>query len=152
MLALILLPSKVVATSLLPELMVILSEFLTLVLLVVLHSPALAPLHLTSKTIDGLETTPTEYSKCSVGCSSITINGDVIPLGGNATVAGGGGGGSGDVTLNGVQSLTNKTISGNLNTLTNIAKSSIKQEHRYISINGTQVELGGTLTLVVLVM
>ena len=76
---------------------------------------------------------------------SITINGDVILLGGSATIAGGGGGGSGDVTLNGVQSLTNKTISGNLNTLTNIANSSLTNSEVYI--NGQTLALGGSLTV-----
>ena len=97
---------------------------------------------LSNKTISGNANTLTDIPNSALANSSITINGDVIPLGGSATIAGGGGGGSGDVTTNGTQTLTNKTISGINNTLLSIDKTSLKSEHRYISINGTQVELG----------
>tara|TARA_A100001234_G_scaffold121352_1_gene106404 strand:- start:3150 stop:4991 length:1842 start_codon:yes stop_codon:yes gene_type:complete len=100
---------------------------------------------LTNKTIDGLENTLLNIQNAQLANSSITINGDVIPLGGSATIAGGGGGGSGDVTLNGIQTLTNKTISGNLNTLTNIGNSSLTNSEVYI--NGQTLALGGSLTV-----
>ena len=97
---------------------------------------------LSNKTISGNANTLTDIPNSALANSSITINGQVIALGGTATIAGGGGGGSGDVTTNGTQTLTNKTISGINNTLLSIDKTSLKSEHRYISINGTQVELG----------
>jgi hypothetical protein len=50
------------------------------------------------------------------------------------------------VTLASIQTLTNKTISGADNTLTNIANGSLTNSS--ITINGTSVSLGGTRTLV----
>lgn len=68
----------------------------------------------------------------------------------NATVTGGGsggsggGGGTGDVTLSGIQTLTNKTMSGLNNTFTNIPNSALVNP--YIQINGAPVYLGGSIT------
>jgi hypothetical protein len=65
-----------------------------------------------------------------------------------------GGGTSGDVTLSidstvatltGSQILTNKTISGSNNTLSNIGNSSLTNSS--ITINGSSVSLGGSVTL-----
>ncbi len=95
---------------------------------------------LLNKDIDGNNNTISNIANDSLVNSGITINDTLVQLGGSITVAGGGGGG--DVTGSSVTTFTNKTISGINNTLLSIDKSSIKQEHRYISINGTQVELG----------
>jgi hypothetical protein len=51
----------------------------------------------------------------------------------------------GDVTLNGTQTLTNKTISGSSNTLTAIANGSLTNSA--ITINGSPVSLGGSVTI-----
>lgn len=67
----------------------------------------------------------------------------------NATVTGGGtggGGGTGDVTLSGIQTLTNKTMSGLNNTFTNLPNSALTNP--YIQINGSPVYLGGSVTFV----
>ncbi len=58
------------------------------------------------------------------GTNIKTINGVSI-LGSGDLVIAGGGGGTGDVTTNGSQVLSNKTISGDSNTLLNIPKSSV---------------------------
>jgi len=92
-----------------------------------------------NKDIDGNNNTISNIGNNSLTYSYITINGQNISLGGSVEIAGGGGG---DVTSNSTTTFTNKTISGINNTLQSIDKSSIKAEHRYISINGTQVELG----------
>jgi hypothetical protein len=54
--------------------------------------------------------------------------------------------GAGEVTLNGVETLTNKTISGANNTLSNIGNSSLTNST--ITVNGTSVALGGSVTIV----
>ena len=54
-------------------------------------------------------------------------------------------GANGDVTLNGVQTLTNKTISGSSNTLSSIGNSSLVNSS--ITVNGTPVSLGGSVTI-----
>lgn len=52
---------------------------------------------------------------------------------------------AGKVSLNGSEVLTNKTISGSSNTLTNIPNSALTNSS--ITINGAPVSLGGTLTI-----
>jgi hypothetical protein len=54
-------------------------------------------------------------------------------------------GATGDVTTTGVQTLTNKTISGASNTLSNIANASLTNSS--ITINGTSVSLGASVTI-----
>ena len=76
--------------------------------------------------------------------SSITINGTPVALGGSITIATSGGG-TGDLTSTGVATLTNKTISGSSNTITNIPNSALVNSS--ISINGTPVALGTDFTV-----
>lgn len=52
---------------------------------------------------------------------------------------------TGDVTLNGSQTLTNKTISGANNTLSNIGNSSLTNSS--VTVNGTSISLGGSGTV-----
>jgi hypothetical protein len=93
---------------------------------------------LTNKTISGSSNTLTNIPNNALTNSYITINGSQIQLGGSVTIAGGGG--SGDLTASGIATLTNKSISGSTNTLTNIPNSALVNDS--ISINGTPVELG----------
>lgn len=98
---------------------------------------------LTNKTISGSNNTFSNIPNSALTNNSITINGTAVPLGGNITVAGGGG--SGDLTATGIATLTNKTISGSNNTLINIPNSALTNS--FISINGTQVQLGTNFTV-----
>ena len=100
--------------------------------------------------------------------SAITINGSSVSLGGSITVTATasnaltiGTGLSGTsyngsapvtiaidssvVTLNGAQTLTNKTISGSSNTLSNIGNSSLTNSS--VTYNGSTVSLGGSATI-----
>jgi len=94
---------------------------------------------LTNKTISGTNNTFTNIPNSALVNAGITINGTLIPLGGSTTISGGGGG-SGDLTAAGIATLTNKTISGSNNTLTNIANASLTNP--FIRINGNVVNLG----------
>ena len=100
---------------------------------------------LTNKTISGSNNTLTNIPNSALTNNSITINGTAVPLGGSITVQGSGGSGSGDVTLTGIQTLTNKTISGSSNTLTNIPNSALT--NAFIRINGNLVNLGDNYTV-----
>ena len=95
---------------------------------------------LTNKTLDfslNSNNTATNIPNSALVNSVITINGSTVPLGGSITVSGGGGGGS---SANTIETLTNKTISGNNNTITDLPNSALTNNS--ISINGTEVELG----------
>ena len=122
---------------------------------------------LTNKTISGANNTLTNIGNSSLTNSSITINGNSVSLGGSTTVtatasnpltigtglSGASYNGSTPVTiaidstvatLTGVQTLTNKTISGASNTLSNIGNSSLTNSS--ITIGSTSVSLGGSIT------
>ncbi len=98
---------------------------------------------LTNKTISGANNTLTNISNSSLINNSITINGTSVPLGGSIEVAASGG--SGDLTASGIATLTNKTISGSNNTITNLPNNSLTNP--FIKINGSQVNLGENFTV-----
>jgi hypothetical protein len=124
---------------------------------------------LTYKSISGSTNTLSNIGNASLTNSAITVNGTSISLGGSATItavapnpltigtglSGTSYNGSAAVTiaidstvatLTGNQTLTNKTISGNDNTLSNIANSSLTNSS--VTYNGVAVALGasGTIT------
>lgn len=124
---------------------------------------------LTNKTISGASNTLSNIGNASLTNSAITINGSSVSLGGSVTVTATasnaltiGTGLSGTsyngstpvtiaidstvVTLTGAQALTNKTISGSNNTLSNIANASLTNSS--VTYNGVTVALGasGTIT------
>lgn len=121
----------------------------------------------TGTSINGSTNTLTNIANGSLTNSSITINGSTVSLGGTITVTATSSGtltigtglsgtsynGSSNVTiaidstvatLTGTQTLTNKTIDGASNTLTNIANGSLTNSS--ITIGSTSVSLGGTIT------
>lgn len=98
---------------------------------------------LTNKTISGITNTLSNISNASLVNSGITINNELVPLGGTITIVGGGS--SGGLTASGIDTLSNKTISALNNTITNIGNSSLVNPS--ISINGTAVPLGTNFTV-----
>lgn len=98
---------------------------------------------LTNKTISGTNNTLANIPNSALTNSSITINGTTVSLGGSITVAGGGG--NGDLTASGIATLTNKTISGSNNTITDLPNSALTNP--FIRINGNQVQLGQNYTV-----
>jgi len=124
---------------------------------------------LTNKTISGADNTLSNIGNSSLTNSAITINGSTVSLGGSVTVTatatnaltigtgltGTSYNGSAPVTiaidstvatLTGTQTLTNKSISGSTNTLTNIPNSALTNSS--VTIGTTGIALGGTsLTL-----
>ena len=123
---------------------------------------------LTNKTISGTSNTLTDIGNASLTNSSVTINGTSISLGGSQTIAavnpnaltigtglsGTSYDGSSAVTVaidstvattSGTQTLTNKTISGTSNTITDIANNSLSNSS--VTINTNSLSLGGSLTL-----
>ena len=124
---------------------------------------------LTNKTIDASLNTLSNIPNSALSFSSVTINGSSVSLGGSITVTATasqpltiGTGLSGTsyngstavtiaidstvATLSGLQTLTNKTISGANNTLSNIGNSSLTNSS--VTFNGVTVALGasGTIT------
>jgi len=127
------------------------------------------PTTLTGKSISGATNTLTAIPNASLDNSAITINGSSVSLGGSVTVTatasnaltigtgltGTSYNGSAAVTiaidstvatLTGAQTLTNKTISGSSNTLTNIANASLTNSA--VTVGTTAISLGASsLTL-----
>ena len=122
---------------------------------------------LTNKTISGSSNTLSNIGNSSLTNSSVTYNGVAVALGASGTISAAnpyaltiGTGLSGTsydgsaavtiaidstvATLTGTQTLTNKTISGASNTLSNIGNSSLTNSS--ITIGSTSVSLGGTIT------
>lgn len=122
---------------------------------------------LTNKTISGASNTLSNIGNASLTNSSVTINGSAVSLGGSATVTANttnaltiGTGLSGTsfnggsavtiaidstvATLTGSQTLTNKTISGSSNTLSNIANASLTNSS--ITFGSTAQALGSTVS------
>jgi hypothetical protein len=119
---------------------------------------------LTNKTISGSSNTLSNIANSSLTNSSITVNGTAVSLGGSISVgtvtsitagtglSGGTITGSGTIaidstvaTLTGTQTLTNKTISGASNTLSNIGNASLTNSS--VTVNGTAISLGGSATV-----
>jgi len=123
------------------------------------------PTTLTGKSISGASNTLSNIGNASLTNSAITINGSSVSLGGSVTVtatassaltigtglSGTSYNGSSAVTiaidstvatLTGAQTLTNKTISGSSNTLSNIANASLTNSQ--ITLGTTNIALGGT--------
>lgn len=94
---------------------------------------------LSNKTISGSTNTLINIPNSALTNSFININGTQVSLGGSITVSGGGGSASATETL------TNKTISGNENTLTNIPNSALLNP--VVIINGTTVPLGSSFNV-----
>jgi hypothetical protein len=123
---------------------------------------------LTNKSISGATNTLTAIGNDSLTNSAVTVNGTSISLGGSQTItaanpnaltigtglSGSSYDGSGAVTVaidstvattSGTQTLTNKTISGTSNTITDIANNSLANSS--VTINTNSLSLGGSLTL-----
>lgn len=124
---------------------------------------------LTNKTISGSSNTLTNIGNGSLTNSSVTINGSTVSLGGSTTItatasnaltigtglSGTSYNGSAPVTiaidstvatLTGSQTLTNKSISGSTNTLTNIPNSALTNSA--VTVGTTAISLGASsLTL-----
>ena len=96
-----------------------------------------------NKSIDGNTNTLSNISNLALVNDYITINGEDITLGGSVTISGGGGGGSSNPSA--IETFTNKTMSGANNTFSDIANTSLTNDS--VFINGTEVELGGSLTV-----
>jgi hypothetical protein len=96
----------------------------------------------TNKSIDGSSNTLSNISNLSLVNDYITINGENITLGGSVNISGGEGGSS---NPSAIETFTNKTMSGANNTFSDIANTSLTNDS--VFINGTEVELGGSLTV-----
>ena len=122
---------------------------------------------LTNKTISGASNVLTNIGNSSLTNSSVTFNGQTVSLGSSGTITANttnaltiGTGLSGTsfnggsavtiaidstvATLDGIQTFTNKSISGSTNTLTNIPNSALTNSS--LTIGSTSISLGGTAT------
>ena len=122
---------------------------------------------LTNKTISGSSNTLSNIGNGSLTNSSVTYNGQTVALGSSATITASttnpltigtgltgtsfNGGSAVTVaidstvaTLSGIQTLTNKSISGSTNTLTNIPNSALTNSS--LTVGSTAISLGGTAT------
>ena len=131
-------------------------------------------LTLSNKSISGASNTLTSIPNSALTNNTITINGNTVSLGGSVTIGTGGTSqsltfGSGvtggaytsfngstavtvsvdptvTATLSGLQTLTNKTINGANNTITNLQNTALV--FPYFIINGTNYQLGSTISIV----
>lgn len=111
---------------------------------------------LTNKSMSGLTNTFTNIPNSALSnntISGVALGGNLFPLTIGTGLTGSSYDGSGNVTiaidstvatLTGLQTLTNKSISGSTNTLTNIGNSSLTNSS--VTIGTTNVALGGTAT------
>lgn len=111
---------------------------------------------LTNKSMSGASNTFTNIPNSALSnytISGVALGGNLYPLTIGTGLSGGSYDGSGNVTvaidstvatLSGVQTLTNKSISGSTNTLTNIPNSALTNSS--VTIGTTNVALGGTVT------
>ena len=93
---------------------------------------------LTNKTINGNDNTLSNIPNTALVNNSFVINGTSVELGTSAFV--------GDVTTSGSAVLTNKTIDGTQNNISNIYNSQLKS-YGVIVIDGQEIELGNNIVV-----
>lgn len=101
--------------------------------------PATVALAVNEVTVSNAATGQTPSVAATGDDTNISLN--LVPKGTGTVQIGG----VNAVTISGTQTLTNKTISGANNTLSNIGNSSLTNSS--ITVNGTSVSLGGSVTI-----